>query len=288
VDAYPVGLVAIAPDNTIGFCGYVFNTEVATGGLYTVRHRHYMPDIGRWLERDPAGFVDGANLYEYGMSSPSVRNDPMGLWSDHARETLDNTKEKYCEGLRKDYCKGKITEEQYAQAVDDAKCGVSVQDEVDKGFSDALKGTHELLDWLGMIPVVGVVFDIANAGLYAAEGNYLMAGLSAVSAIPGIGDAAGLAKIGTRLGKEAGESAVRRLTKRLGITGDELYHYTSRAGARAIASTGIILPTKHLGMSTGKVFATSITPEAMKRHPWLRYLLGLPKYRTEWAVNISR
>ncbi len=44
------------------------------------------------------------------------------------------------------------------------------------------------------IPGVGAVADLANAGLYAAEGDYINAGLSLVSAIPGIGDTVALAK----------------------------------------------------------------------------------------------
>ena len=46
----------------------------------------------------------------------------------------------------------------------------------------------------GFIPGVGAVTDLANAGLYVAEGNYLNSGLSLVSVIPGIGDTAALAK----------------------------------------------------------------------------------------------
>jgi len=38
-------------------------------------------DLGRWLQRDPAGYVDGANLYEYVMSSPVDMLDRMGLAS---------------------------------------------------------------------------------------------------------------------------------------------------------------------------------------------------------------
>lgn len=53
---------------------------------------------------------------------------------------------------------------------------------------------HGVLDVAGFIPGVGAVADLANAGLYAAEGNYLDAGLSLVSAIPGIGDTVALAK----------------------------------------------------------------------------------------------
>ena len=35
------------------------------GFLYQCRHREYDPVAGRWLSRDPAGFVDGMNLYQY-------------------------------------------------------------------------------------------------------------------------------------------------------------------------------------------------------------------------------
>ena len=53
---------------------------------------------------------------------------------------------------------------------------------------------HGVLDVAGFIPGVGAVADLANAGLYAAEGDYLNFGLSLVSAIPGIGDTVALAK----------------------------------------------------------------------------------------------
>ena len=46
----------------------------------------------------------------------------------------------------------------------------------------------------GFILGVGAVADLANAGLYAAEGNWLEAGLSLASAVPGIGDTIALAK----------------------------------------------------------------------------------------------
>jgi len=39
----------------------------------------YSPTLGRWLERDPAGYVDGANLYEALNSDPIGYVDPMGL-----------------------------------------------------------------------------------------------------------------------------------------------------------------------------------------------------------------
>jgi RHS repeat-associated protein len=49
-----------------------------TTGLYAFRHRDYSPSLGRWIERDPVGYVDGANLYEMEISSPPCFVDPAG------------------------------------------------------------------------------------------------------------------------------------------------------------------------------------------------------------------
>ncbi len=65
-------------------------------------------------------------------------------------------------------------------------------------FSDA---GHAVLDVVGMVPGVGVVADVANGVWYAAEGNYVDAGMSFLSAIPGVGDTVGLAKMGVKAGK---------------------------------------------------------------------------------------
>ncbi|MFG2876037.1 SpvB/TcaC N-terminal domain-containing protein [Streptomyces sp. NPDC048337] len=58
---------------------------------------------------------------------------------------------------------------------------------------------HTTLDVVGMVPVVGEVADLGNAGWYAAEGDYVNAGLSAASAIPGAGYAANAAKYGNKM-----------------------------------------------------------------------------------------
>ncbi|MBX3356719.1 MAG: hypothetical protein KF724_13575 [Phycisphaeraceae bacterium] len=67
------------PDNSIGWDGYVFNP--ATGD-YLVRHRTYMPMLGRWAERDPAGYVDSSSLVQYCNSKPITAIDPEGLYCD--------------------------------------------------------------------------------------------------------------------------------------------------------------------------------------------------------------
>lgn len=69
--------------NTIGWDGYVFNPETTHsgggGGLYTVRFRVYSTELGRWLTRDPAGYVDGMSLYEGVRARPIQMQDPFGL-----------------------------------------------------------------------------------------------------------------------------------------------------------------------------------------------------------------
>ena len=63
--------------NEILYCGYRFDPE---SGLYHVRNRMYHPTLGRWLQRDPAGYVDGLNLYEYVRSWPCTLTDATGLF----------------------------------------------------------------------------------------------------------------------------------------------------------------------------------------------------------------
>ena len=71
------GLFSRGVRNSVGYCGYIFNED---SGLYTVRFRTYSPMLGRWLERDPAGYVDGANTYAYLNSGPIGSVDPTGLF----------------------------------------------------------------------------------------------------------------------------------------------------------------------------------------------------------------
>lgn len=49
--------------------------------LYHYRAREYDPHHGRFMQRDPGGYVDGMSLYEYAKSAPMTRLDPFGAQS---------------------------------------------------------------------------------------------------------------------------------------------------------------------------------------------------------------
>ncbi|HRK31237.1 MAG TPA: RHS repeat-associated core domain-containing protein [Tepidisphaeraceae bacterium] len=53
----------------------------AVTGLYSFRFREYSADWGRWMSADPAGYVDGASLYQALVSTPVNWVDPLGLMS---------------------------------------------------------------------------------------------------------------------------------------------------------------------------------------------------------------
>ncbi|MEE9268417.1 MAG: RHS repeat-associated core domain-containing protein [Thermoplasmata archaeon] len=64
-------------NNTYGFTA---RENGDAEGMYYYRARSYLPEIGRFVQRDPAGMVDGPNLYTYVGNNPVVRTDPTGEW----------------------------------------------------------------------------------------------------------------------------------------------------------------------------------------------------------------
>ena len=47
-------------------------------GLQLNRNRFYHQQLGRWVSRDPIGYLGGWNLYEYVGSHPVIFADPTG------------------------------------------------------------------------------------------------------------------------------------------------------------------------------------------------------------------
>jgi RHS repeat-associated protein len=72
------------PDEVrVNYAGYI--RDGATG-LLLARNRWYEPLAGRWTTRDPAGYVDGLDLYLYVRGNPWSLVDPTGLVTDEMLE----------------------------------------------------------------------------------------------------------------------------------------------------------------------------------------------------------
>jgi len=56
--------------------GYFLDVETA---LYQVRNRYYDLRLSTFISRDPLGYSEGANLYQYVDSTPIIKVDPSGL-----------------------------------------------------------------------------------------------------------------------------------------------------------------------------------------------------------------
>ncbi len=147
-------LATSAIDNPYLFTGRRWETET---GLYFYRTRYYSPDLGRFIHRDPLGFVDGLSKYEYALNNPTNWVDPLGLSSNPCDRPW---------------------------------------------WEGALDGLQTGLDVLGLVPGLGEPFDLINAGIYGARGDYLNAGLSLAGMIPIGGQAATAGKFAAKYGDD--------------------------------------------------------------------------------------
>lgn len=88
-------------DNDIGFDGYVHDSVTQCSDYHTracglesdlVRNRTYDPVLGRWAERDPAGYSEGPDLYLAFSDLPTSLTDPSGLASTAPSYNLQECK----------------------------------------------------------------------------------------------------------------------------------------------------------------------------------------------------
>lgn len=67
--------------NRTGYAGYQWDPVI---GVYHVRHRVLIAELGRWSIRDPIGYTSNPSLYSYVACGPTERLDPMGLVEESA------------------------------------------------------------------------------------------------------------------------------------------------------------------------------------------------------------
>ncbi|MBC8874772.1 MAG: RHS repeat-associated core domain-containing protein [Planctomycetes bacterium] len=63
----------------VRYAGYRWDIE---SGLHCVRHRFYLSILGSWIQRDPLGYAEGPNIYEYASGNPINGTDAHGLRVD--------------------------------------------------------------------------------------------------------------------------------------------------------------------------------------------------------------
>jgi RHS repeat-associated protein len=77
--------VAGTEDSCFGYTGHMHHTP---SGLVLALYRAYDPMLGRWLSEDPAGMIDGPNLFAYVGNGVISRRDPLGLQNDSVSRSL--------------------------------------------------------------------------------------------------------------------------------------------------------------------------------------------------------
>ncbi|MFX0541567.1 SpvB/TcaC N-terminal domain-containing protein [Roseovarius sp. S4756] len=66
--------------------GFIARERDAATGLHHIGQRYYASWLCRWISPDPAGDIDGPNLYRYAQSNPVTYYDPTGLQTTDTRE----------------------------------------------------------------------------------------------------------------------------------------------------------------------------------------------------------
>jgi len=67
---------ASSKQNELLFTGHRWDPET---GLYHTPMRYYQPPLGKWSTRDPSGYSDSMNSYDYARCGPANVADPEGL-----------------------------------------------------------------------------------------------------------------------------------------------------------------------------------------------------------------
>ncbi|MFS2162045.1 RHS repeat-associated core domain-containing protein, partial [Pseudomonas sp. Pseusp122] len=156
-------------------------------GLYYYGFRYYAPWLQRWINPDPAGEIDGLNLFSFIRNNPVLLEDLSGLapplillygFGEAREEVLPRLSEAYPQYsiIKIDELNASISivpayaEEQYEEFIDVVTEGIDVDEDDAELFSQAspgFKGTSEdalsmLQSWANHLKENSKVFDISR------------------------------------------------------------------------------------------------------------------------------
>jgi RHS repeat-associated protein len=180
----PYGGLQGSAISSFGYTG-----ELQQGSNVYLRARWYHPATGTFLGRDPwmGDPQRPASLlpYLYTANNPINRTDPSGMdWLDDLQRGAHWVNDR----VGVDAAQESATFFQQVGSNLRNNPGLLRSVLCDSALLDDLQFG---LDAGGMIPILGVPIDLANAGISAWRGNYADAALRAAFALPGVGDYAG-------------------------------------------------------------------------------------------------
>jgi RHS repeat-associated protein len=195
--------------NPYMFTGQRYDSE---SSLYDYRNRYLEPKVGRFLTRDPLGaWGDPMNLgndYSYVGNNPASYVDPLGLQGESRRQNELVMQLAMSSFGGPAGAAGLMANPQFASEFQRAfaaghvgRAGGGQALGAMGGLSSMLRchgldAIHIVLDGIGNVEGWGSLADLANAGIYAYEGDWANAGFSLVSAIPGASIAKYIGKFG--------------------------------------------------------------------------------------------
>lgn len=119
-----------------------------------------------------------------------------------------------------------------------------------------LDGLQLGLDIVGLVPVVGEIADVANAGISLARGDYAGAALSLLSAIPFVGYVGTAGKVGRHGAKAAAEALAKAAKEGIKQVAKDVADKAAKEGAAGSGAKVLAKPKnlreKYLGRTPGK------------------------------------
>jgi RHS repeat-associated protein len=245
-------------DEAALFSGYWLDAET---GYMLSRMRWYDPEAGRWITRDPAGYVDGLSLYLY------VKSNPLGLWDPTGLRGEPGVLEGVFNWFSSLAGLGSSADEpaqEPHEKMAEARPGITeVQHKVEETVNTMTEGAHVALDAGSIVtaPIgADAIFDGANAALYAAQGRNDEAGMAAAGVlVPFAAD-----KLVKYAGKAASiiKGAVQNVMEGAAKTVDDAGGVTGK-----MATTTESAPAPSASSSVPRPNSTSESPARFFTHP---------------------